>query len=239
MPEPHLDKIPTFVKGLDEKMDGGMVPGSIVLVAGKAGSMKSTLAFTIAFNLARTRKAYTFYLSFEQRKESILEQMGKLGIDSKLTPTMTVLDIKSFRKIWSDDEGKQENWLQMVLKGLGEFKHVKGGLDLLVIDSLDALFSVSEVEADHRTHFFNFMEGLRDLGLTVLIITEMKEGDQSYSQYWFDTFLVDGIIHMELERAGKTVNLQIGIPKMRKCRHTRSYFPLIFDESGFRVVAKE
>ena len=47
-PMSDLDRIPTHIEGLDEKMQGGIPQGHICIVAGASGAMKSSLTFSIA-----------------------------------------------------------------------------------------------------------------------------------------------------------------------------------------------
>jgi len=51
-----------------------------------------------------------------------------------------------------------------------------------------------------------------------------------------EEFLSDGILHLDLRRDDRQVNLFLSVVKMRKTAHRRGYYPLIFDEGGFEVV---
>ena len=44
-----IKRVKTFIKGLDKEIDGGIPKGSIVMIAGKPGTMKSSLAFNILY----------------------------------------------------------------------------------------------------------------------------------------------------------------------------------------------
>jgi len=46
------DRIRTFIHGFDEKLDGGIPVGQIVLLAGEPGTMKSTIAFNVIYQNA-------------------------------------------------------------------------------------------------------------------------------------------------------------------------------------------
>ena len=59
---------------------------------------------------------------------------------------------------------------------------------------------------------------------------------QLFGLFGVEDFLADGIIHLELERDGRQVNLYLGIVKMRKTDHDRTYFPLMFDGKNFEIV---
>ena len=46
----EMDRIPTHIEGLDEKMQGGIPQGHICIVAGASGAMKSSLTFSMLYN---------------------------------------------------------------------------------------------------------------------------------------------------------------------------------------------
>ena len=75
------DRIKTFVKGLDERLEGGVPKNSVVLVAGKAGSMKSSFCFSILYHQAISEGRRGVYISLEQNRQSLLEHMLGLGMD--------------------------------------------------------------------------------------------------------------------------------------------------------------
>ena len=43
----EIERIPTHIEGLDEKMQGGIPQGHISIVAGASGAMKSSLTFSM------------------------------------------------------------------------------------------------------------------------------------------------------------------------------------------------
>jgi KaiC/GvpD/RAD55 family RecA-like ATPase len=45
-----MERIPTHIEGLDEKMQGGIPQGHICIVAGASGAMKSSLTFSMLYN---------------------------------------------------------------------------------------------------------------------------------------------------------------------------------------------
>ena len=53
-----------------------------------------------------------------------------------------------------------------------------------------------------------------------------------------EDFLADGVIHLDLRREGKSVNLYLAVNKMRKSNHHRGYSPLIFEGGGFEIVTE-
>ena len=75
------------------------------------------------------------------------------------------------------------------------------------------------------------------LDMTTFIISEMLDPDkQIFGLFGVEDFLADGIMHLELEKDGKQVNLYLGVVKMRKTNHDRTYFPLLFDNDQFEII---
>src|SRR6266446_1042075 len=76
-----MKKIPTFIEGLDDVLDGGFPLGHVVLVSGLPGTMKSTLTYAILHANARQRNAKCLYVSLEQTRPSLEAQMASMGFD--------------------------------------------------------------------------------------------------------------------------------------------------------------
>lgn len=72
-----------FVKSaeLARTLGGGIVPGSVILLAGEPGIGKSTLVLTLANDLGATGKV--LYASGEESPEQIADRAHRLGITSK------------------------------------------------------------------------------------------------------------------------------------------------------------
>jgi KaiC/GvpD/RAD55 family RecA-like ATPase len=124
--------------------------------------------------------------------------------------------------------------MPQLLDGIRSYKK-NMGCDIMAIDSLDALYALSPMEQP-RIKLFHFIEGLRDMGITSFLITEIREEQAKFGHFGIESFLADGIIHMDLMRSGKTVHLYIAVAKMRETNHSRDYFPLLVDEDGFNIV---
>lgn len=234
MPE-ETERLPTFVQGLDEILEGGIPTETVVLFSGRAGSMKSSLAFSILFNLAREKNVPCIYLSLEQRSESLLRHMRGLGMDPEEAPSMTILDLGKLRDITELDLAlERKDWMPHLLDGIRTYKE-NMGCDLVAIDSLDALYALSPM-SNPRIKLFHFIEGLRDLAITTFLITEIREEHTKFGHFGIESFLADGIVHLDLVREDKSVHLYIGIAKMRETNHSRDYYPLLVDRDGFNIV---
>ena len=93
-----MKRIQTKMEGLDEVLGGGIPEGSVVLVSGAPGTMKTSLTYHIlhANALAGVRG---LYVSLEQSRASLVDHTEGLGYrledaDGKLS----ILDLGTLRK---------------------------------------------------------------------------------------------------------------------------------------------
>ena len=91
-------RIPTRVAGLDERLDGGIPRGHIVLVAGPPGSLKSTFAYRILYREAKEHGAASLYLSMEQSRASLVAQMASLGMGPEDATGVHIIDVRALRR---------------------------------------------------------------------------------------------------------------------------------------------
>lgn len=231
-------RVKTHIVGLDERMEGGVPSKYLTLFCGRAGTMKSSLTYSILFNNALKQKRRGIYVTLEQTRVSLLEHMIKLGMDPRsLTDSgIVVIDMTRLRKESQAKTASGDvNWVDSILTTVQSYKN-KYGCDVFVLDSLAALYSLTEFK-NPRSDVFHFFEKLRELDMTTFIISEMLDPDkQVFGLYGVEDFLADGIIHLELERDGKQVNLYLSVVKMRKTDHERTYFPLMFDGKSFEII---
>jgi len=223
--------------GLDERMEGGVPEGFIVLVCGRAGTMKSSIAFNILHKLAKSKRP-ALYMTLEQSRQSILEHMTKLGFKmGREAEYLVVLDIARMRKDKMVKKGKGEkiDWVHSLQSSMKSYKEMFG-CDAIVIDSLAALYALAEFR-NPRAELFSFFEAARDLGITSFLISEMPSDREVFGLYGVEDFLSDGIVHLQAVRQENVSNLYININKMRKTKHDKSFFPLIVKKGGFEIVA--
>ncbi len=224
------------MRGLDEKMEGGIPKGSVNLICGTAGTMKSSLAYSILYHNALRAGIPGLYVTLEQDPRSLLIHMEKLNMAKK-----GAVDIVSFNDIKEKiKERRVENWIQKLSGFLKEMKDEKK-YELLVIDSLNALYSLTTIK-DVRAEIYFFFKSLSDLGFTSFLISEMPPEGGRYGEYGVEEFLSDGIIHLLFQRRGgilTSLERYIGIVKMRATNHDTHYFPLLYQNDRFTIYTKE
>src|SRR3989442_5568446 len=229
----------THVDGLDAPMCAGGIPkGSVVLLAGAPGTMKSSLGFAALFNNAlKGRKG--LYISLEQSRESLVHHMKGLGMEPDAAPgNLSILDLGALRA--KVEEARGPAWLDL-FKMYTRTLRATFPYDFLVLDSLNALEILAKSER-HRREVFELFKWLRGLGATCFVISELPPeseadgGDYRSAADRREDYLSDGIIHLKLVRRGDFgVQRRVRVVKLRGKRHSTDYFALVF-ESGFRVT---
>lgn len=226
-----MERLRTYIKGLDEQMNGGIPKGHVILLVGKPGTMKSSIAYNILYQNAIKENRKGIYISLEQGRDSLIEHMQQLGMDhQRVEHNVNIVDM-GYLKMNVDTSDETQSWMR-IFKMYAENLQEKMDFDILVADSLPAIEVMADVR-NKRAELFRFFGWLRELGVTVFIISEdVRKGDLTRDE----DFLSDGILHLDLKRDDNNVNLFMGVAKMRKSNHKRGYFPLIFDQEGFEVV---
>lgn len=228
-----MDRVKTYVGGFDEALGGGIPRGSVVLVAGTPGTMKTALTFSILYeNVKEGSRA--LYISLEESQEDLRASMADLGMASLEDIELYILDIGRIRLEHKEEE-LSKNWLDVLQKYIEQRVRVNN-FDLIAIDSLEVLYSLSHLENPRRElfHFFGF---LRSLNATAFLITEIPSGSQGGYGRYDEEFLADGILHLKQAPIGDTdVQLRIRCVKMRRSKHEHGDFALVRGTDQFQIT---
>jgi len=228
-------RVRTYVEGLDEGLGGGIPWGHVVLIQGAPGTMKSSLGFSILLQNAARDGLHGLYLSLEERTSSLLKQMGSLGLPLRVDRgSLVVLDPRTAKGLLSE----RKDWIEAFREALAAIEREKG-LDLVVIDSLEALEVLAKFK-DRRRELYRLFEWLRDLGATSFVVTERPDfviGGHVLQGRWDEDFLADGILHLRQHLVSDLeVQRRLRVVKMRGTRHETGYMALVLDEGRFKVT---
>ena len=227
-------RIKTYIEGYDRALEGGIPQGQVVLMAGTPGTMKSSLAYYILYNQAQEEKATCVYVTLEQSRSSLLRQMEKMGMRTEdVKHSLHILDLGIIRKNLKHVSGG-DSWMQ-VFKGYITSLKNDLNFDIIAIDSLGVLETMSEMD-NRRTDMFYLFEWLRDLGATVLLISEVSP-DRLFSGAYDEGYLADTIVTLKMQMV-RDVEMQrrIRCIKMRETNQDASSFSLLFTGGRFQVT---
>jgi KaiC/GvpD/RAD55 family RecA-like ATPase len=229
-------RIPTRVAGLDEALGGGIPAGHVVILEGAPGTMKSSLGFWILAQNALSDQRRGVYVTCEESSGSLLRQASSLGIPSEpLKDLVSILDVHLLSRMM--DRAKTD-WLA-ALKDAIETVRKRGGLDLLVLDSLASLEVLARF-ADRRQDLFRLFEWLRGIGATTLVIAERPDyivGGHVLQGRYDENFLADGVLHLRLHPISDVdMQRRVRIVKMRGTKHETGYLALHVDRGQFEAA---
>ena len=233
-------KISTYIEGLDEVLGGGFPVGHVVLLSGLPGTMKSTLSYAILHRNAKERGARCLYVSLEQTRKSLEDQMAAIGFDvGEVRGDVHILDVGTIQKEIGKSATKP--WMEFLRRTLTTKKDIDG-VDLIVVDSLEALEVLAKF-SDRRTELFQFFEWLRDLGATTLVLAEAASeapflGLEAPQPRRDETFLADGILELKMHQITDVeVQRRIRVSKMRGAHHRTGFSALVFEDGRFQVTS--
>ena len=249
----EIKRVKTYINGLDEDMEGGIPEGHIVLINGSSGTMKSSVAFNILYNEA-LRGNNGVYITLEQSSTSIINHMINMDFDiskinlvigsdiSKLDSdiksakskkgSMIMVDLGAIRKKVKETKfSSGSDWLNAI-KNLVTKISKEGNCSLFVLDSMSALYALSNFD-DPRTKLFLIFEFLRGLDLTSYLISESFPERGKQTEYSAEEYLADGIIRLQLTERYRKVTREIQVIKMRATKCNLDIFTLEYENKKF------
>lgn len=228
-------RVKSYVRGLDENLQGGIPQGHTVLVSGAPGTMKSSLAFHVVYQNALQEGAPALYLTLEQSKASLVEHLEAMGMDDpEAYKRVSIFDMGSLRKNLSfiRAEGSWITLLKAFIENLVQSEEYA----FLVIDSLNVLEALAAFDA-RRTDLFYLFEWLKELGATTFLISEAYTEAFHPTQEADEAYLSDGIIHLSLYAVSDLdVQRRIRCVKMRGTRHDMGSFALVWNGASFEIT---
>ncbi len=226
------DRIESGIKNLDKLVEGGFVKNSVYLTAGQTGTGKTI--FGIQYLLHGLRLGENcLYISLEQPIDDVLSDMEKFGWKEELKK---YIDQGKLIVHYSPPSSISE--LKEITNNLVKKNRAKR----FVLDSLSvATMGWKESSMDIgkiRSNIFSYIQGLKNLDITSLLIAEIPENEiKALSRFGFEEFIVDGVIILHyLEYAAGGTPRSLIIRKMRRTAHGNDIYPFEISKSGIKIL---
>ena len=223
------------IEGLDKVFRTDIDPPKVLLVTGPPGSMKTSFCYALMSSYLRRTNEFGLYTTLEETVQSHLKNMESLGIE--LSMNMQISDFTDLREIdQMVGEADETNYIEFIEKMITHFKKTHATrFKLFALDSLGALYSLMEDVSAMRKKMFYFFKMLRDHGLISLVVMERELGGAS-QLLGNEGFLVDGIIHLGLDRSRGKLTRYLQVEKMRACEHSVEKHALEVRKGGIAVL---
>ncbi len=231
----QIERVRTYIQNFDENLQGGIPKGQVILLTGTPGTMKSSLAYSILYQNALENQTPSVYMTLEQSRENLLQQMSTMGMDDERAKEYVhVLDLGLIRKSLTQLSAKG-SWLQVFKMYADSLRHSLG-YEILVVDSLDVLDMAAQMNENRRTELFYLFEWMRNLEVTSLLVSE-NQPDRMFEQKYDEGYLADGVISLKLQEIGETdIQRRIRAVKLRSTNHKTGYFSLLFNDGKFSAT---
>jgi len=214
---------------LDKMMDGGLLEGDSLLVAGPSGTGKSALATQFIAAGLRAGEPAVMTL-FEERPEGYTNRAASLGLHFKTSEKKGELEILYLRPLdLSVDEITQEI--------LDAVKRV--GAKRLVIDSLVGfeMALAPGFRADFRESLYRMIVALTGAGVTIVTTVEVEDSFTAlqFSHYTV-SFLTDDIIRLRYVEIDGQLRKVMVVIKMRGGNHSKDIREYVITDNGVVVI---
>ncbi len=205
-----MNIVPSYIPDLDDILEGGFNKPSVVLVAGAAGSGKTTFAAESLFNAAKSGETCLYISTLSEPPAMINSYMSRFSFfDQTLYETnrMNIFSIsESLLK-----EGSAAV-LEFINRKISQLKPARIVIDPLTVLG-DILKSGRPVTDDERRGFyFDLFTSMKSWNTLVIITGEFVLEDLRKNVVGY---LADAIIYLSEETVGMRVERNIQILKMR------------------------
>lgn len=212
------ERIKFGIKGLDEMLSGGLIPGTVTSVIGQYGCGKTNFALYFLWE-GLLNGENVLHITLEERTSRIEYYMKDKGWDISpyLGKSLTIVNLDP------SDFNLAINSVKNELPELIKRKAAKR----VVIDPVSLFEDLFDDDATRRKEMMRFLESLRDLNCTSLLTSEADKINQFSSRYNLIEYLSDTVILLRYARGEEIsdIHLVIEVVKMRMSTHSREVKP--------------
>jgi KaiC/GvpD/RAD55 family RecA-like ATPase len=226
------ERILTGIPGLDQLLDGGLIPNRSILVQGGPGTGKSTFAMQYLIAGALHEDEPGVLISMEYETSDLISDMEKFGWPIRQL-------IKEGKLIIVTPPGGFEDPDGLDVDDMINFVHeqvMKIQASRLVIDSLNSLEVSLDPDYFDRRELLRFITLIRDLGCTTILVAE--DYDETRDSMY--AYLAHGVIKLYNFQQGANRLRGIEILKMRGLNHSSLTHSMTIDaKNGITVLPHE
>ena len=246
------EKLKTGVPGLDQMLDGGLIPGRPYIVSGTSGTGKTTIAVRFLIEGAKNGEQ-VLYVALDEPPNEVKANIEALGWDlTGVTVFDATLDVMSYDKTPVRDVSSERK--PVLMKSLGEAIRKtpdKGPADMtvntlqemlkqemrlkkytrVVIDSTTSIERFYIRTSEEYATMQSFFRLMSDLGVTSILTVQLPEVAPPSPE----SRMARGEIRLHKWFDGKGMNRGVTIEKYRGSAHDERLRPFRITEEGIEV----
>ncbi len=237
-----MERVTTGINGFDDKLEGGFVPGSVVLIAGKAGTCKTLFSASFIYEGVNKNEPGVYITTEEMESEIKNDLIAVFGWDFSVLEQKGLINFMSIKPIYPDkvlgdvDLAKISKFYTYDIskKIIAAVKAV--GAKRLVLDSISIFEMFIKDKYLAKISLMTLLEELRKTGVTTMITGEIPETSDGLSRNEIVEYLADGVMKLEFVPVSEDFKRTVTIRKMRRTNHSSEIHPFEFDKQGLRIV---
>ncbi|MFH0868841.1 MAG: ATPase domain-containing protein, partial [archaeon] len=220
-------RLQTGISGMDNLMEGGIPEKSLVLLSGSAGTGKTIFAFQWLVTGALANEPGV-YVAMEEDPDQIVIEMERFGWPiRKLIKDKKLIIIRP-------ELYKYDLFMTAIEDAMDKIDAKR-----LVVDSMSVIGLYFENPYKVRRAVFDLNRTIKRLGVTTMVITEIREGSQAISTYGVEEYVADGVIVLYYLRRENMFLRAVAIRKMRYTDHSNKIHPIKISDTGITVYGAE
>ncbi len=246
------DKIQTGTPGLDEMLDGGLIPGRTYIVSGASGTGKTTLAMQFLIEGA-THGERVLFIALDEPPNEVKRNMANLGWDISniqvfdATPDVMsydktpVRDVSTERSVTyfkevpekiriTSDKSPSDISINTVQEMLKQEMKVRK-YTRVVVDSLTSLRYFYIKTSEENASMISFFRLLSDLGVTTLATVQLAE----VAKPDVEAHMARGEIRLQKWLDGRGLMRGVTIEKFRGSCHDSQLRTMKISSDGISV----
>ncbi len=219
----------TGIKGLDEMLGGGLLPGSMVLVRGAPGTGKTSLSLQFLIHGAVKHNEPGLFISFEEFPISLYRDAEALGWDLRELEESGKLHLMftSPEVFMASLESPDSRMNQLILDA---------NIRRLVLDSVTHFNRITDDVQGLRRVYTAVANGLRREGLTAILLGEEGRAEYRRADKGGLSFIVDVIMLMRYVEIESAMQRAVVVLKMRGSDHAKEIRRYEIESGGLTVL---
>jgi KaiC/GvpD/RAD55 family RecA-like ATPase len=240
-----MERLSSGVFGLDKKMQGGFVKGSVNLVTGRTGTGKSAFCASFLYSGAQKNEAGV-YVTTEEPKEDVIADIKSMfnwnmeELENKNLINFLVLE--PVIPVNFDREEEMGKILKIYVYDLySKIEELvkKTNAKRLIIDSTTIIEMFIKDDYLRRVALMKLVNDLKKLDVTTIVTGSVPEGTELLSMSGIIEFFVDSVIKLEFLPVAEEFKRTLTIRKMRRTDHSIFIHPFEITKDGLKILELE
>lgn len=217
----------TGIKGLDDILCGGIMPGSATLLEGPPGCGKTTLGIQFIVNGILNGEP-GIIITFEQFADQLYHDAQNFGWD--------LIDLQrknTLRVICTSPSTIRDHLLQS--EGIIHKLIDQIGVKRVLIDSVSHFHRITETKSQMRELLFSMINALKQKKITIALTKELGLKEEPS----FEEYVVDAIINLSYEHHGQARVRTVEVIKTRGHDHVSGKHFFKFGPNGITIFPRQ